>query len=177
MEVTSSDQSSLKGHCTAWDTYPLTSPPLGDRGSDNPNPRHHLPQTPSLSSQSRRLLPAKPCIAGDGAGGDLLVGPQVWRNGGRLLREGDGPCIWQHGGPPLSHPPPGLASVWVAAGEVPRVATMWGTTEARAVALDGRAGGIGPGGGRRLPMMLTAVLGRADGEGTVDGGCCAGSPR
>jgi hypothetical protein len=49
MEVTSSDQSSLKGHCTAWDMYPLTSPPLGNRGSDNPNPRHHLPQPPSLS--------------------------------------------------------------------------------------------------------------------------------
>jgi hypothetical protein len=99
MEVTSSDQSSLKGHCTAWDMYPLTSPPLGNRGSDNPNPRHHLPQPPSLSLPSRRLLPTKPCIAGDGGGGDLLVGPHVWRNGGRLLREGDGPCIWQHGGP------------------------------------------------------------------------------
>jgi hypothetical protein len=74
------------------------------------------PSLPPSPRRPRRLLPAT-CIAGDGGDGDMLVGPQV-------LREGDGPCIWRHDGPPPSHPPPGLAVAWVAAGEVPCVATM-----------------------------------------------------
>jgi hypothetical protein len=98
-------------------------------------------------------------------------GAAVWRQATAGEGEGHGPYIWRLSGPP-SHPPLGLADAWVAHG-VLRVMMMSRTTEARAMTLDDGEGGAGPGGARQSLVLLTILLGREGGKGTVDGDCSA----